>query len=92
MRLAALEIGINFDDDEELSQSSVMTEKLPEPLPITAINDPIIKKRSADHLDKNIWISNHEKAIVITNSIESTLATRFLAYYERPEIINQHHD
>jgi hypothetical protein len=92
MRLAALELGINFDDDEELSQSSVMTEKLPEPLPITAINDPIIKKRSADHLDKNIWISNHEKAIVITNSIDSTLATRFLAYYERPEIINQHHD
>jgi hypothetical protein len=46
MRLAALELGINFDDDEELSQSSVMTEKLPEPLPITSINDPIIKKRS----------------------------------------------
>ena len=92
IRLAALELGISFDDDEEVSQSSIMTEKLPDPLPITAINDPVIKKRLADHLDKNIWISNHEKAIVITNSIDSTLATRFLAYYERPEIINQHHD
>ena len=53
MILEAQELGINVDDDEELSQSSIMTEKLPDPLPITAINDPVIKKRSADHLDNN---------------------------------------
>ena len=93
MRLEALELGITVDDEEELSQSSIMTEKLPDPLPIT--HYPLLRLTilwSADHLDENNWISSHEKAIVIQNVMDSALATRFLAYYERPEIINQKHD
>ena len=45
MRLESetLELGMTIDDDEELSQSSIITEKIPDPLLITTINDPVIK-------------------------------------------------
>ena len=45
MRLESetLELGMTIDDDEELSQSSIITEKIPDPLLIATINDPVIK-------------------------------------------------
>lgn len=80
---------------EDVSQSSIPSEKLPDEFHIDYHQrgpDQISKNRSADHIEKNIYVSSQDKAVILKDKIDSELASKFLTYYERPEIIKQNHD